>query len=213
MNDREAILGAIRQATQRIPSPEEGVPRDYRRGLDLTPGELLDRLASRLADYGVTVLRAKEAEIAEIASAQLVTRRIGTILIPPGLPRAWRPQERPDGPQLVEDTGQAASALDRIAGVMAGCAAAIAESGTIVLDAGPEQGRRAVTLLPDYFLCVVRTEQVVGLLPEAMPRLRAAVLEGRPITFISGPSATADIELNRVQGVHGPRTLDVILAG
>lgn len=208
MRGRDAILGAVRQATQRIPPPSEDASQGYRRGLDLTPGELLGRFASRLADYGVTVLRAKEAAIAEIAAAQLATRRIGTLLIPPGLPQAWRPQ----GPQLIEDSGQTARELDRIAGVMAGCAAAIAESGTIVLDAGPEQGRRAVTLLPDYFLCVVRAEQVVGLLPEAMPRLRPAVLDGRPITFISGPSATADIELNRVQGVHGPRTLDVILA-
>ena len=210
MSGRDTILGAIHQATQRIPpSSEESTTQDYRRSLDLTPGELLDRFASRLADYGVAVLHAKEAEIAEIASAQLATRRIGTLLIPPGLPQAWRPR----GLELVEDAGQAARELDRIAGVMAGCAVAIAESGTIVLDAGPEQGRRAVTLLPDYFLCVVRTGQVVGLLPEAMPMLRPAVLDGRPITFISGPSATADIELNRVQGVHGPRTLDVILAG
>ena len=209
MSSRDAILAAIRQATERIPPPAGSPPQDYRRSLDVAPGDLLDRFASRLADYGVTVLHAKEAEVAHVASAQLATRRIGTLLIPPGLPQAWRPQ----GPQLIEDTGQTAQALDQIAGVMAGCAVGIAETGTIVLDAGPEQGRRAATLLPDYFLCVVRAEQVVGLLPEAMPRLRPAVLEGRPITFISGPSATADIELNRVQGVHGPRTLDVILAG
>lgn len=208
MNSREAILGAIRGATSRIPAAGSPPP-GYRAGLDLPLPALLDRFEKRLSDYGVTVLRAPEAGIAGAAAAQLAARGIGALLIPPGLPEAWRP----DGVRLIEDAGQPARALDEIAGVMAGCALGIAETGTIVLDAGPDQGRRAVTLVPDYFLCVVRTRQLVGLLPEAMPRLQAAVEEGRPITFISGPSATADIELSRVQGVHGPRTLDVILAG
>ena len=205
---RDAILGSIRSATARMAPGEESTPA-YRRSLDLSREETLERFESRLADYGVTVLRARARQVAGVASAQLGTRRVETLLIPPGLPEAWRPQ----GPRMIEDAGQAARELDGIAGVMAGCAVAIAESGTIVLDAGPGQGRRAATLLPDYLLCVVLESQVVGLLPEAMPRLRPAVDEGRPITFISGPSATADIELNRVQGVHGPRTLDVILAG
>jgi len=207
---RDAILGAVRQATARmVPPGEAEPPAAYRRDLGLPPAELLDRFADRLADYDVTVLRAAEANIAAIATARLAERGVRTLLIPPDLPEAWRPV----GPALVPDSGQPARALDAIDGVMAGCAVSVAESGTIVLDAGPGQGRRAVTLLPDYFLCVVLASQVVGLLPEAMPRLRPAIDAGRPLTFVSGPSATADIELDRVRGVHGPRTLDVILAG
>lgn len=158
----------------------------------------------------LTVLRvASEPEIAATAAARLAERGIRALLIPPDLPQA----RRPSGPTLVPDSGQPARVLNEIDGIMAGCAVGVAESGTIVLDAGPGQGRQAVTLLPDYFLCVVLAHQVVGLLPEVMPRLRPAVDAGRPLTFVSGPSATADIELKRVRGVHGPRTLDVILAG
>jgi L-lactate dehydrogenase complex protein LldG len=204
---RDAILGAIRAATARMPAAE-AAPPGYRRDLGLPAAAVLDTFESRLRDYDVTVLRAPEGGIAAAASAQLAARHITTLLVPPDLPASWRPA----GPEFVPDAGQPARALDGIAGVMTGCAVAIAESGTIVLDAGPAQGRRAVTLLPDYFLCVVLARQVVGLLPEAMPILRPAIAERRPVTFVSGPSATADIELNRVRGVHGPRMLDVILA-
>ncbi|MBV8097117.1 MAG: LUD domain-containing protein [Acetobacteraceae bacterium] len=205
---REAILGSVRRATERMPTGVVELP-GYRRALGLDPAALLDRFAERLKDYDVTVLRVPEAQIATTASARIAERGIRTLLIPPEFPEAWRPS----GPTLVPDSGQGARELNEIGGVMAGCCVGIAESGTIVLDAGPGQGRRALTLLPDYFLCVVLARQVVGLLPEAMPRLRPAIDAGRPLTFVSGPSATADIELNRVRGVHGPRTLDVILAG
>ena len=104
--------------------------------------------------------------------------------------------------------------LDRSDGVLTGCSLGISQTGTIVLDAGEGQGRRALTLLPDYHLCVVREDQIVGLVPEAFAKLEETVTdEGRAVTFISGPSATSDIELNRVEGVHGPRTLEVLIAG
>jgi L-lactate dehydrogenase complex protein LldG len=119
---------------------------------------------------------------------------------------------RIDGVELVaDDPPLSAPDLDAIDGVVTGCAAAIAQTGTIVLDGAGVSGRRAITLVPDLHLCVVRADQVVPAVPDGVAAVAPAVAEGRPVTFVSGPSATADIELNRVQGVHGPRTLDVFL--
>src|SRR5262249_31862137 len=130
-------------------------------------------------------------------------RGAGGIVAPPGLELTGLPA----GTEVVADDGLSPAALDAMDGVVTGAAVAIAETGTIVLDGSPDQGRRALSLVPDYHLCVVRAHQVVGLVPEALARLDP----GRALTWISGPSATSDIELDRVQGVHGPRTLDVIL--
>jgi L-lactate dehydrogenase complex protein LldG len=207
MNAREAILGRIRQAIGG--TPERPVPEDYRRHSEGGTPERLERLRQRLEDLNVTVLRAgNEADIARIAEQRLAERSVTSLLVPADLPRNWRPQT----PPATEDAGQSPHELDKLQGVMTGCAVAIAETGTIVLDGGARQGRRAVSLIPDYYLCVVLADQVVGIVPEAIARLQQAAQEGRPITFISGPSATADIELSRVVGVHGPRTLDVLLA-
>jgi len=149
--------------------------------------------------------------IAEDAGA----RRIG---IPADLPEEWRPrapgEERAPGDtglELVTDAGLSVHELDRLDGALTGCAVAIAETGTFVLDGGVGQGRRALTLVPDLHICVVREDQVVGLVPEAVGELEEAVRAGRPLTFVSGPSATSDIELDRVEGVHGPRVLHVVL--
>jgi L-lactate dehydrogenase complex protein LldG len=113
--------------------------------------------------------------------------------------------------EAVPDSGLDAHELDRLDGALTGCALAIAETGTVVLDGGPGQGRRALTLVPDLHLCVVEEERVVGIVPEAVAALEDAVRDGRPLTFVSGPSATSDIELSRVEGVHGPRTLVMVL--
>jgi L-lactate dehydrogenase complex protein LldG len=196
---RADILAKIRYALADHPEQRE-IPRDYETSRDV--GDLLDLTEERIADYKATVHRATDlvATIAEVLTARGRHRMIA----PADLPAEWRIpgiEWSLDDPQLDIDTMAGSD------GVLTGCAAAIAETGTIILDSGEAQGRRALTLLPDYHLCVIRAEQIVGAVPEGIARVRP----DRPITFISGPSATSDIEFNRVEGVHGPRTLDVII--
>jgi L-lactate dehydrogenase complex protein LldG len=206
MTARDDILAAIRAARPLHDGPTE-MPAAYRRTLDLSREALAARFAGRLADYGVGVTRIPTVSALPASAAGLFRQRgIRRIVVPPGLPSVWRPEG------VEDDAGLTPDDLDEADGAMTGCLLAVAESGTIVLDGGAVSGRRALTLLPDYHLCVVFADQIAGLLPEAMPALAEAVRAG-PITFFSGPSATADIELDRVQGVHGPRTLDVILVG
>ena len=183
--------------------PGDPVPRGYRTSGDVGTAQLLDLLAERLRDYGCTVRRTAPGQVMTAVGEALGQRGARRIVVPPGLDLA----ELPAGVDIVADDGLSPAALDAVDGVITGAAVAIAETGTIVLDGSPGQGRRALSLVPDYHLCVVRAEQVVGLVPEALARLDP----GRPLTWISGPSATSDIELDRVEGVHGPRTLDVIL--
>jgi len=189
------------------------VERGYRERDDAPREEIIERFAERVAEYKAEVHRVGEADLPRAIEEALKKRGVGRLVVPTGLPKEWLPEGvevLSDGarPRLTEEE------LDRSDGVLTGCALGIAQTGTIVLDAGPAQGRRVLTLLPDYHLCVVREEQLVGLVPEAFAKLEGTVKdEGRAITFISGPSATSDIELNRVEGVHGPRTLEVLIAG
>jgi L-lactate dehydrogenase complex protein LldG len=214
---REAILGRIRAATRDVPpgDPEawDG-PVEYRRSLDGERPSIVALFCSRVADYRAQVLRcdADEDAIADAVGQAAAEHDARRLLLPHDIPPAWLPDGRdlivdePGDPLPVED-------LDAADGVITGAALGIAETGTVVLDGGPAQGRRALTLVPDLHICVVRADDVVGTVPEAFDRLADAAREGRPITFVSGPSATSDIELNRVEGVHGPRRLVVVVAG
>jgi len=206
MSARDEILGRIR-AIPKAPPVEATVPA-YNHRWEAPREEIIARFIQRLGDYHVTVLRARtEIEIRMVAERQLAARGIVSLIVPPDLPASWRPAT----PEAMDDTGLSFADLNAAQGAMTGSFLGIAETGTVVLDTGLGQGRRALTLLPDYHLCVVRESAVVGSVPEAIAALHPRVLHGAPVTFFSGPSATADIELDRVEGVHGPRTLDVIL--
>jgi L-lactate dehydrogenase complex protein LldG len=204
---REEILARIRAAR---PTAPVTVPRDYRTAPAVpTPpdADLLDLLVDRLVDYRATVRRCAPRDVAG-ALADLLGP-VPTVVAPAGVPETWLStylgRIRRDGdpaPLTVADLDEPGLA------VVTGCAVAVAQTGTLILDGGPEQGRRLLSLVPDHHLCVVRADQVVAGVPEALARLADPT---RPITLISGPSATSDIELNRVEGVHGPRRLDVLL--
>ncbi|MBD0281802.1 MAG: iron-sulfur cluster-binding protein [Thermoleophilaceae bacterium] len=205
-NAREAILGAIRSAlADRPPAPE--VPRRYRRRSKRGRREIVATFAERVGEYRATVRLVSAGGVIDAISELCRERGARRLAVPGDLPDEWRPE----GVDLIRDAPLSPQELDRLDGALTGCALGIAETGTIVLDGGPTQGRRAVTLVPDYHLCLVAADQVVDLVPEAVERLEPAVREGRPLTFVSGPSATSDIELNRVEGVHGPRTLHVVV--
>ena len=214
---KETVLWRIRHATSDVPEQErpEDVPveRVYRTKEEATREEIVARFAERTAEYEAKVHRVAHEELPGTIEEALKRRGVKRLVVPPYLPKAWIPENV----ETLSDTAHSRltnKELDESDGVLTGCASGIAQTGTIVLDAGRAQGRRALTLLPDYHLCVVREEQIVGLVPEAFARLEETVkAEGRAITFISGPSATSDIELNRVEGVHGPRTLEVLISG
>jgi len=206
VSGRDEIIARIREA---VPVAAAATPRAaYRRVWAADRAEIIARFVERLSDYHVGVIRARgDSEIGQVATRQLATRGIASLVVPADMPASWRPST----PLPREDTGLSLEDLNAAAGAMTGSFIGIAETGTVVLDGGLGQGRRALTLLPDYHLCVVRESDVVGIVPEAIAALQARVMLGAPVTFLSGPSATADIELDRVEGVHGPRTLDVIL--
>jgi L-lactate dehydrogenase complex protein LldG len=202
---REEIMGRIRSALDGAP-PAGAVPREYRQAGDPVGFDPVELFCERVADYDAVVRRVEagglEAALAERCREHGAVRLAAPVDVP------WRPA----GVELVaDDPPLGPRDLDGLDGVLSGCAVAIAETGTIVLDGAGVSGRRALTLVPDLHLCVVRADQVVPAVPDAIAAMAPAAREGRPVTFVSGPSATADIELNRVQGVHGPRRLDVFL--
>ncbi len=206
MSAREEVLGRIRTALgeqrPRVDVPPLPAPRE------LPADALLDLLTDRVEDYRATVLCCAPEEI-----RATVTRALGDVLgegwspagvvVAPGVPAAWRPEG------TTEDDGRPPVGLTDFAATLTGVAAAVAETGTLVLDGSPLCGRRALSLLPDVLVCVVEAAQVVPDVPDVLARLDPVA----PLTMVSGPSATSDIELQRVEGVHGPRTLVVVLAG
>jgi L-lactate utilization protein LutC len=206
VSSREEMLARIRAATADITTLPD-VPRRYQpagRGPGSADEALVTLFEERASDYRATVRRCAAAEVAQVIADAVAVRGAGRIGVPDGFPASWwalLPRPVFDDPPLD------VAALDALDGVVTTCAVAIAETGTIVLDAGPGQGSRAFSLVPDYHLAVVRTGQVVAAVPDAV----AALDPARPLTWISGPSATSDIELSRVEGVHGPRTLDIVI--
>jgi L-lactate dehydrogenase complex protein LldG len=200
---REEILQRVVTAIGE-PATETATASAYRRVGTLRGEQLVDLFCRRVGEYRAEVHRVDESELLATIASVCGAR---TIAVPPGIPPEWRPA----GVNLVDDDGLSALELDGADGALTGCAVAIAETGTIVLTAGPFDGRRALTLVPDLHVCVVREPQIVELLPEALAMIAADRLERRPITFVSGPSATSDIELSRVEGVHGPRDLVVLV--
>jgi L-lactate dehydrogenase complex protein LldG len=201
---RDEVLARIRRAL----GPDVGipeVPRMYRG--PVTAGEaVVDRFCERVAEYRATVTRVAAADLGETVARLCRERGARRIAVPPGGPDVLSGVE-----VVVDDPPLSPQALDRLDGVLTGCALAIADTGTIVLDAGVRSGRRALTLVPDWHICIVEGDAVVAGVPDAVAVLAEAAREGRPITLVSGPSATSDIELDRVEGVHGPRTLDVVV--
>ena len=200
---RTEILRRVRAALRDAPPGAELV-RGYERRLPVGT-DLVELFADRVSDYRAEVVRVPRSELAQAIGRALRQRRAKRIAVPPGLPTAWLADAEVEA---TEDRPSLSHArLDAVDGVVTGCSVAIAETGTIVLAGGPGQGRRALSLLPDYHLCVVAQEQIVGTLSEALERLHPR----QPQTWISGPSATSDIELQRVEGVHGPRNLEVLI--
>jgi L-lactate dehydrogenase complex protein LldG len=200
MSSREEILARVRSALRDVPR-EEGpedfpVPRSYARSR--SGPDVVELLVDRLVDYKALVREVADAPSA--VAETLAGRSARRLAVPPDIPDAWLGDA--EAVRAVD-----VPSLDGVDGVVTGCAVAIAETGTIILDASSDQGPRALSLVPDYHLCVVRRDQIVRTVPEALERLSPT----RPLTWISGPSATSDIELNRVEGVHGPRTLEVLI--
>src|SRR5512135_807242 len=210
----DPVLMSTDTNTARADVPRDEAPgavpvaRDYLLTDPSSREEQIERFIERVAEYKAAVRRVAPEDLPAAIATACAARDVRRLVAPADVPGEWLPR----GVEILRDDALTNEQLDTSDGVLTGCALGIAQTGTIVLDSGPGQGRRAITLLPDYHLCVIRDDQVIGLVPEAVARLGEAVGVGRrPLTWISGPSATSDIELNRVEGVHGPRTLEVLV--
>ena len=209
MSGREAILARIRAAVPERAAVE--VPRAYRRGGSLDAAAVRALFVERVRDYEATVVVAEDPVVA--AGEALATARARRVGIASDLETALRPcGSEHHALELVVDSGLGPVELDALDGALTTCVAACAETGTIALDGGPGQGRRALSLVPDLHVCIVPATAIVETVPELIARLEQSVRAGQPVVLVSGPSATSDIELNRVEGVHGPRRLVVIVA-
>ncbi|WP_327433963.1 LutC/YkgG family protein [Streptomyces sp. NBC_01236] len=211
MSSRDVILGRVRRAIADVRQDdtpyEQAVDRSYLREHGArSAAETVDLLAENLADYRAIVHHCDADGLASTIAGLLAERGSASVVVPAGLDEAWLAAT--DVTRVPDRLDSTPHELDAVASVVTACAVAIAETGTLVLDGSPDQGRRRITLVPDHHICVVRVpDQVVSSVPQALERLDPA----RPLTWISGPSATSDIELDRVEGVHGPRTLEVVL--
>lgn len=209
-SSREAMLQRIRQAvasgTRQHQHPVESAVYEQHDNLDVE--QRIAQFAHRVEEYKAWVGQCDMQDVASIIKQRMMHHGLKSLVIPADLAQMWRPADV----TLIEDVQLTSAQIASSDGVISTCALGIAQTGTIVLDGGAGQGRRMLTLLPDYHCCVVPASLIVGTVPEAFARLEGAVRQRRtPMTFISGPSATSDIELNRVEGVHGPRTLEVII--
>ncbi|MDK1328359.1 LUD domain-containing protein [Arthrobacter sp. zg-Y1143] len=203
MSARTEILDRLRSALHDAPAAPD-IPRNYRHESGKAEDELIELLSDRLVDYKAGVSVVDEAGV-PVRVAELLAGA-PSYVVPEGLDERWTAQAPGRMVDSAEDPLSVAQ-LDAAGAVVTGSAAAVAETGTIILDGSPDQGRRAISLIPDHHICLVRARDITGVLPEALRRLDAT----HPLTWISGPSATSDIELERVEGVHGPRTLDVVI--
>jgi L-lactate dehydrogenase complex protein LldG len=193
---RDDVLARVREALGPAPAVPE-IPRAYRAAGSLTTEGIVEAFCENVAEYRATVHRIAAGEL--VATVRTLLAGVERIGVPVGFPEL--------GIDVIEDDTLSIAQLDALDAVVTGSALAIADTGTIVLDSGPRSGRRALTLVPDHHVCIVREQDVVPSVPDAS----AALDPTRPITFVSGPSATSDIELERVGGVHGPRTLEVFV--
>ena len=208
MSDARAEILARVRAAKGAPGLSTPAPRAYRHVDDRPHDELVALFCERVDDYRAEVRRTPGGELIAAISEAAARHSAQRLAIPPELPEAWRPSEL----ELVPDVALTPRKLDGLDGVITGCTVAIAETGTIALSAAPHEGRRLLSLVPDLHICVVRESEIVGGVPEAIRLLGDTTRHpGRPLTLISGPSATSDIELQRVEGVHGPRRLVVLV--
>lgn len=214
---KEGILGRVRSALRDVPNAEAEIDSPvewvYQQPVDV--GDIIDTFIERIIDYKATVVRCPADQVPQALAEAARELKVSSTVVPYGLAVDWRDGLVAAGVQVVAedpDDQLTNDQLDQMGAVVTAAAVGAALTGTIVLDHSSDQGRRALSLVPDVHICVIRADQVVSGVPEAVARVKPAVLAGQPLTWISGGSATSDIELSRVEGVHGPRTLYVIIA-